>query len=89
MVSREAGIIIIYDYPLPSITFILAASAGFNIVELPTFRRRLAFLLLIKWPEKLFLAFTLPEAVTLTLFFKPLCVFCLGIWLNLPYIKLL
>ena len=68
-------------------TFIFAASEAVANTEPVTLRQRLPFLLLIKWPEKLFLRLTFPEAVTLTLLAKPLCVFCFGIRPNLSIIK--
>jgi len=48
-------------------------------VEPLILRRRLEFFVLIKWlPQDLF-RLTLPLAVTLTRFFKPLWGFCFGI----------
>jgi hypothetical protein len=47
--------------------------------ELPIRRRRFAFLPLIRWLPQQCLRFSLPVAVSLTLFARPLWLFCFGI----------
>jgi hypothetical protein len=55
------------------------------MAELPIRRRRFAFLPLIRWLPQLCLRFSLPVAVSLIRFAKPLWVFCFGIW-SIPVI---
>ena len=64
---------------LPSFTNDVATNDSFIITGLLIFLRRLAVLLLIKWPPPVRLCFIFPVAVTLTRLLNPLWVFCLGI----------
>ena len=80
--SREASSIKIRASGpyLQSATLLFLVVVLFMMVELLTRLRRLAFLLLIRCPAPVRPRLTLPDAVTLTLFFSPLWVFCLGIY---------
>ena len=63
----------------PSLTIEVATKESFIRTGLLIFLRRLADLLLIKWPPPVRQCLILPVAVTLTRLLNPLWVFCLGI----------
>jgi len=86
MRSREAGyfkLTLINEPPhLHKNILAFLAKALVIVEDFDSALLRLELLLLMRWPVKDFLYFTLPEAVTLTLLLNPLWVFCLGICQN-------
>ena len=66
-------------YYFNNAALVVLATAPVMIELLPIRLRRLAFFVLIRWLPKLFLRFTFPVPVTLTLLDNPLWAFCFGI----------